>query len=1053
MPVAPMNPSEKRLRPSPAPSPTPSVHNNQSASQQQQKSDGSSTPPSAHPSAANGGGVRPAAPTAPAAKPRPLRVISHFLLSKTIGQGSMGKVKIATCTNTGKQYACKIVPKPLRDASAPPNSALIAGPTSFIGAVPGSQRISTPLTNKLEQEDQRIIREIAITLLLSHPNIVPLHEIVVSHDHYYLFFEHIDGPQMLDFIISHGRLKEKFARRFMRQIISAVDYCHQNSIVHRDLKIENILIDKNGQIKLIDFGLANLYSPKSLLSTFCGSLYFAAPELLSACKYVGPEVDIWSMGVIMYVLVCGRVPFDDSSLPALHAKIKAGRVEYPSFLSEECIHMLSQMLTLDPSKRATIQTLQTHPWITKDGDIMAKTLLPERQPLCAPFDMDVIEHMCGFQLGTPQQIVQNLTMAVNNEVNADAAAERHPLIVSKRLQAPPSAIVSVYRLVSEKLAKERGHLITNVAESSKESISSNSRSGPVASPPLSSSDMIIDSSTPIPTLPLAEPSLPLSPPMELQNSSTQPDDVAMRRTRSLTVRFRNGEREIVSTDTTHITQSARGSEAGPSHLHHHGPPSSSLNYNEAPSIFGTFSRRRQKPRASVPDTQYNIREIQPIYSAVPAPPIDRSQSSPTGGQPDSPLRSRQKEPKNFFSTLLSSLTRGGRRRDSSDTLTSSADMSIAGSSASTGLPALADSAPPAAIEGVAGGGHLAQEPMPRNSNVSYFDGPRNSIDRGATLTSPHSTSKSSSSAFGGIFRPRPLSALDHKDVDRSVLPAGRLDDKIKYIYFKGFFTVKNTSAQHPEDIRDDFIRVLRILSERQGITYIERSGMIVVEFPAPTSPSNLSLFRKRPKVEMISTDMSSDPRSAGLTPHTGGDDLNSAPRPLEVDLLTPISPPFQTYEAPIKLESDIPMAATSSYASTQRPDSIHRMGSSDLRGSLLAKTVLPPSSLRPSRDSTSFIDNNYTSDMGTFGTDSTRTNSPSVPTTSRTSTSSVVPPRGISNPASRLGRQTAYQAVRFEIELCKITWSGLYGVQFHRVTGDSWQYKRMCQQMLDMVTL
>ncbi|KAJ1328408.1 hypothetical protein BSLG_010140 [Batrachochytrium salamandrivorans] len=1001
MPVAPMNPSEKRLRPSPAPSPTPSVHNNQSASQQQQKSDGSSTPPSAHPSAANGGGVRPAAPTAPAAKPRPLRVISHFLLSKTIGQGSMGKVKIATCTNTGKQRRmallllvsnrmhARLCPNPFAMPRHHPNSALIAGPTSFIGAVPGSQRISTPLTNKLEQEDQRIIREIAITLLLSHPNIVPLHEIVVSHDHYYLFFEHIDGPQMLDFIISHGRLKEKFARRFMRQIISAV--------VHRDLKIENILIDKNGQIKLIDFGLANLYSPKSLLSTFCGSLYFAAPELLSACKYVGPEVDIWSMGVIMYVLVCGRVPFDDSSLPALHAKIKAGRVEYPSFLSEEY-----------SAPRATAS-------------------------MC-PFDMDVIEHMCGFQLGTPQQIVQNLTMAVNNEVNADAAAERHPLIVSKRLQAPPSAIVSVYRLVSEKLAKERGHLITNVAESSKESISSNSRSGPVASPPLSSSDMIIDSSTPIPTLPLAEPSLPLSPPMELQNSSTQPDDVAMRRTRSLTVRFRNGEREIVSTDTTHITQSARGSEA-------------------APSIFGTFSRRRQKPRASVPDTQYNIREIQPIYSAVPAPSIDRSQSSPTGGQPDSPLRSRQKEPKNFFSTLLSSLTRGGRRRDSSDTLTSSADMSIAGSSASTGLPALADPAPPAAIEGVAGGGHLAQEPMPRNSNVSYFDGPRNSIDRGATLTSPHSTSKSSSSAFGGIFRPRPLSALDHKDVDRSVLPAGRLDDKIKYIYFKGFFTVKNTSAQHPEDIRDDFIRVLRILSERQGITYIERSGMIVVEFPAPTSPSNLSLFRKRPKVEMISTDMSSDPRSAGLTPHTGGDDLNSAPRPLEVDLLTPISPPFQTYEAPIKLESDIPMAATSSYASTQRPDSIHRMGSSDLRGSLLAKTVLPPSSLRPSRDSTPFIDNNYTSDMGTFGTDSTRTNSPSVPTTSRTSTSSVVPPRGISNPASRLGRQTAYQAVRFEIELCKITWSGLYGVQFHRVTGDSWQYKRMCQQMLDMVTL
>ena len=100
-----------------------------------------------------------------------------------------------------------------------------------------------------------------------------------------------------------------------------------------DLKIENILISHSGNIKIIDFGLSNLYNPADHLSTFCGSLYFAAPELLNAKVYTGPEVDVWSFGVVLYVLVCGKVPFDDQSMPALHAKIKRGLVEYPVWLS------------------------------------------------------------------------------------------------------------------------------------------------------------------------------------------------------------------------------------------------------------------------------------------------------------------------------------------------------------------------------------------------------------------------------------------------------------------------------------------------------------------------------------------------------------------------------------------------------------------------------------------------------------------------------------------------------------------------------------------------
>jgi serine/threonine protein kinase len=148
-----------------------------------------------------------------------------------------------------------------------------------------------------------------------------------------MLFEYVNGGQMLDYIISHGKLKEKQARKFSRQISSALDYCHRNSIVHRDLKIENILISKTGDIKIIDFGLSNLFAPRSHLRTFCGSLYFAAPELLQAKAYTGPEVDVWSFGIVLYVLVCGKVPFDDQSMQALHAKIKKGVVDYPNWLT------------------------------------------------------------------------------------------------------------------------------------------------------------------------------------------------------------------------------------------------------------------------------------------------------------------------------------------------------------------------------------------------------------------------------------------------------------------------------------------------------------------------------------------------------------------------------------------------------------------------------------------------------------------------------------------------------------------------------------------------
>ena len=275
------------------------------------------------------------------------KVLGDYTLGKTLGQGSMGKVKLAQHNITGEkvraspvlyynvltrfQLAIKIVPR--------------AQPAAISASA--AQDAVAKQHNKDASKEIRTIREASLCLLLHHPYICGMRELIVHQHHYYMVFEYVNGGQMLDYIISHGRLRERVARKFSRQIGSALEYCHRNNVVHRDLKIENILISHTGNIKIIDFGLSNLYNPSSHLSTFCGSLYFAAPELLNAKVYTGPEVDVWSFGVVLYVLVCGKVPFDDQSMPALHAKIKRGLVEYPVWLSAgtQSFHCNVQFLT------------------------------------------------------------------------------------------------------------------------------------------------------------------------------------------------------------------------------------------------------------------------------------------------------------------------------------------------------------------------------------------------------------------------------------------------------------------------------------------------------------------------------------------------------------------------------------------------------------------------------------------------------------------------------------------------------------------------------------
>ncbi|KAG1721894.1 Pkinase-domain-containing protein [Suillus lakei] len=331
------------------------------------------------------------------------RILGDYTLTKTLGAGSMGKVKLAIHNVTEEKLAVKILPRVYPQASQPNGS----------NATPEAV---AKQASKDASKEIRTLREAALSMLLHHPYICGMREMIVHQHHYYMVFEYVNGGQMLDYIISHGRLRERVARKFARQIGSALDYCHRNNVVHRDLKIENILISETGNIKIIDFGLSNLYDPSATLSTFCGSLYFAAPELLNAKVYIGPEVDVWSFGVVLYVLVCGKVPFDDQSMPALHAKIKRGLVEYPVWLSAECKHLLSRMLVTNPAVRASLTEVLEHPWMTRGFSGPPDSHMVHRDPL-RPDDLDkqVIRGMKGFEFGTDEEIERNLRKVLESD--------------------------------------------------------------------------------------------------------------------------------------------------------------------------------------------------------------------------------------------------------------------------------------------------------------------------------------------------------------------------------------------------------------------------------------------------------------------------------------------------------------------------------------------------------------------------------------------------------------------------------------------------------------
>ncbi|XP_062816981.1 serine/threonine-protein kinase SIK3 isoform X2 [Anolis carolinensis] len=218
--------------------------------------------------------------------------------------------------------------------------------------------------------------------MLCHPHIIRLYQVMETERMIYLVTEYASGGEIFDHLVAHGRMAEKEARKKFKQIVAAVHFCHCRNIVHRDLKAENLLLDANLNIKIADFGFSNKFTPGQLLKTWCGSPPYAAPELFEGKEYDGPKVDIWSLGVVLYVLVCGALPFDGSTLQNLRARVLSGKFRIPFFMSTECEHLIRHMLVLEPSRRLSMEQICKHKWMKLgEADAEFDTLIAECQHL------------------------------------------------------------------------------------------------------------------------------------------------------------------------------------------------------------------------------------------------------------------------------------------------------------------------------------------------------------------------------------------------------------------------------------------------------------------------------------------------------------------------------------------------------------------------------------------------------------------------------------------------------------------------------------------------
>ncbi|CAF0857286.1 unnamed protein product [Adineta ricciae] len=340
-----------------------------------------------------------------AVPPHTSQYVGPYLLQKTLGKGQTGLVKLGVHYVTGEKVAIKIVNR---------------------------EALSESVLLKVE-------REIAIMKLIEHPHVLRIYDVYESRKYLYLILEHVAGGELFDYLVKKGRLTPKEARKFFRQIMSALDFCHSHMICHRDLKPENLLLDDKMNIRVADFGMASLQVEGGFLETSCGSPHYACPEVIKGEKYDGRKADVWSCGVILYALLVGALPFDDDNLRQLLEKVKKGVFHIPHFVSADCQLLLRGMIEIDPSKRLTLEDVSRHPWVTQGTktdlelelpmvQVVQTTIIPREEDI----DPDVFAAMTS--LGCFKDRQRLIEALLNSKHNTEKVI--YFLLLDRKLRQP-----------------------------------------------------------------------------------------------------------------------------------------------------------------------------------------------------------------------------------------------------------------------------------------------------------------------------------------------------------------------------------------------------------------------------------------------------------------------------------------------------------------------------------------------------------------------------------------------------------------------------------------
>ena len=260
-------------------------------------------------------------------KEQNIKIIGDYYLKQTIGSGTFSKVKLGINKYSNEKVAIKLLKK----------------------------------SKIIEKDDlERILREMSIYKEISHENVIEIFNMFETNEYYMIIMKYYEGGELFNYIVDNDRLSEEESAFFFYQIINGIEYIHSKGITHRDLKPENLLLDKEKKLKIIDFGLSNYFNGENLLKTPCGSPCYASPEMVSGNKYSGFKIDIWAIGIILYAMLCGYLPFEDDDNNILFQKILNCKLEYPRFLSKLSIDIINKILVTDPNKRFTIKDIKKH---------------------------------------------------------------------------------------------------------------------------------------------------------------------------------------------------------------------------------------------------------------------------------------------------------------------------------------------------------------------------------------------------------------------------------------------------------------------------------------------------------------------------------------------------------------------------------------------------------------------------------------------------------------------------------------------------------------------